>query len=60
MIYSIKYKYRGITRIKSVKAKSKEEAKELLKQELLDHYNNYCIKNYITPSLKNFNKNYKI
>lgn len=60
MRYLIKYKYRGITRKKLVEAESEEKAKEILRQELLDYYNNYCLKNNITPTLKNFNKNYKV
>jgi len=60
MRYLIKYKYRGIIREKFVEAESEEKAKEMLKQELLDYYNNYCLQNNITPTLKNFNKNYKV
>ena len=60
MIYTVKYKHKYVDKYKDVEAPSEEEARKLLEQELIDQYNNYCIKNHIKPTKTNFIKIYKI
>jgi len=60
MIYTIKYKYRNTDKSKDVDAPNEEEARKLLEQELIDIFNDNCIKNNIKPTKTNFFKTYKI
>ena len=60
MIYTILYKNNCEQRFKNVQADTKEEAKELLRQELYDAYNGWCQKENKAFSEESFKKRYKI